>query len=251
MRLSLVLFTSISVLVVLYLSNASGQTPPKTQGYAGNMRITSRFSAEDFAPDGDLMKSVWQGAEAVSFDRAAFGGKQYPESETRVASFWTPRYVYFAFWCKYSTLNYYKGEATEKERWELWNRDVAEVFINPEPARFNHYYEFEVSPNNQWIDLEIDLGKNPFNDAHWDSRFEHATRIDEAGRIWTCEMRIRSSSMGTRMIEPGMEWRLNFYRADGPGPDSQRRFLSWSPVPGPKTTFHQPASFGIIRFVNP
>jgi hypothetical protein len=51
-------------------------------------------------------------------------------------------------------------------------------------------------------------------------------------------------------MKPGMEWRINLYRADGKGGDSQRRFLSWSPLPpGTKLSFHQPASFGIIRFV--
>ena len=49
-------------------------------------------------------------------------------------------------------------------------------FVNPEPARVNHYYEFEVAPNNQWIDLEIDKDKTPFNDAKWNSGFDHATR---------------------------------------------------------------------------
>jgi hypothetical protein len=34
--------------------------------------------------------------------------------------------------CRYHALNVSEGEAA-KERWELWNRDVAEVFLNPQP----------------------------------------------------------------------------------------------------------------------
>jgi len=50
---------------------------------------------------------------------------------------------------------------------ELWNKDVAEVFLNPQPERLWHYYEFEVAPNNQWIDLEI-AGKGiSDHDAKW------------------------------------------------------------------------------------
>lgn len=220
----------------------------KAVKYAGNLTITSRSVPADFMPNGDLTRPLWRGAEQVRFDQAAFGRKAHPEAETRVASVWTPDYVYFAFWAKYSSLNFYEGEKAEKERWELWNKDVVEVFINPEPERINHYYEFEVAPNNQWIDLVIDLDKKPFNDAGWDSGFEHATRIDEKSKVWTCEMRIARSSMGAQPLKAGTEWRLNFYRADGPGEDPQRRFLSWSPLPGGKS-FHQPASFGIIRFV--
>jgi hypothetical protein len=231
-------------------AEASMNPAQKPSPYASNLTITSRFSAEDFAPDGDLSKKTWQNAEYMRFDQEALSRKRHPEVETRIASLWTAKYVYFAFSSKYSVLNVFEGEQSAKEKWGLWDRDVVEVFINPNPERFNHYYEFEVSPNNQWIDLEIDLDKKPFNDAAWDSHFEHATRVDEASHVWTCEMRIPTSALLVQMMKPGMEWRLNFYRADGKGGDSQRRFLSWSPLPpGTKLSFHQPASFGIIRFV--
>ena len=42
--------------------------------------------------------------------------------------------------------------------------------------------------------------------------------------------------------------RINFYRADGEGDDSQRRFMSWSTIPEGKS-FHVPTRFGEIRFV--
>ena len=231
------------------VTTSGGQSQGQDQKYAENMTIVSKQAAGDFVPDGDLKKDVWKTAVPVTFDTSARGNARFPEAETTVSSVWTSHFVYFAYRCKYSTLNIYEGESTEKERWELWNRDVVEVFINPEPARFNHYYEYEVAPNNQWIDLVIDLSKTPFNDAKWDSQFEHATRIDKANRFWTCEMRLPVSTMGVREIVSGAEWRLNFYRADGPGEDSKRKFLSWSPLPGPKMTFHQPTSFGIIRFL--
>ncbi len=249
MKTMLLIFAVVNLLTVFFLSSSGGQTTPKPGTYAGNQSIVSRFLAQDFVPDGNLEKKIWSEAETVTFDMPAGAGKRYPESSTRVASAWTAGYVYFAYWCRYTSLNYYEGESTAKERWKLWDRDVVEVFINPEPARFHHYYEFEVAPNNQWIDLEIDLQKTPFNDARWDSHFEHAARIDEQNRIWTCEMRVPTTSMGIEAIKAGMEWRLNFYRADGPGDDTQRRFLSWGPLAGPKLTFHQPASFGIIRFM--
>jgi hypothetical protein len=127
---------------------------------------------------------------------------------------------------------------------------VVEAFINPQPERFLHYYEFEVAPNDQWIDLEIDLSKTPMNDAGWDSHFEHATKVDAEHKVWVAEMRIPVKSMKASAIQPGDEWRLNLYRCDGPGDDTRRRFMSWSALPaGPNSSFHQPASFGIIKFV--
>ncbi len=229
-------------------SNFMGVTMNPETFYKSSLQIDSGYLSKDFVPDGKLEKSVWSKAQRQRMDTEWGSGRAAPQSGTHVASLWSTRFVYFAFWCKYSVLNIYEGENPAKEKWELWNRDVVEVFLNPSPTRFKHYYEFEVSPNNQWIDLEIDLGKEPFNDSGWDSGFEHATRVDAKDHIWTCEMRIPLRSIQVETILPGQEWRLNFYRADGPGDDSRRRFLSWSPNPNTKPTFHQPESFGLIRF---
>jgi Carbohydrate-binding family 9 len=200
-----------------------------------------------------LDKRAWSTAETVRFDQAAFSRKVYPESETMVASCWTPGYLYLAFSSKYQNLNTYQGEDVAVERWQLWEKDVVEAFINPQPEQSSHYYEFEVAPNNQWIDLEIDLNRNPFIDSRWNSDFTHATRIDAMQNIWTAEMRIPVRSMKVERILPNTEWRINFYRADGLGNDQERRMLSWSPLPLnlPQNSFHQPASFGILRFACP
>ncbi|MFB3921637.1 MAG: carbohydrate-binding family 9-like protein [Terriglobia bacterium] len=216
--------------------------------YTSDARTTAKHSPKDFVPDGDLTKKVWRGAAWVKFDYHMSGQPRYPQAATEVAALWTANYVYFAFRSKYTTLNIYAGEDPARERWELWNRDVVEVFLNPQPERVNHYYEFEVAPNNQWIDLEIDKDKQPFNDAKWDSGFEHATRVDERNHVWTCEMRIPLKSMNAAAIKRGDEWRLNYYRADGLGDDTKRRFLCWSTIPTGET-FHVPTRFGIIRFM--
>ena len=219
----------------------------QSMSYTSNVRIVSKFSPEDFAPDGDLQKEAWKTADWVRFDHDMSGQKHYPQSATEVATVWTPHYVYFAYRCKYSVLDLFEDADPAVEKWELWNRDVVEVFLNPQPGRVSHYYEFEVSPNNLWIDLEINKDQSPFNDASWDSGFDHATHIDPAHHIWTCEMRIPVASMGAKDISAGTEWRLNLFRADGLGADSQRRFLSWSAIPT-GVTFHVPTRFGIIQF---
>jgi hypothetical protein len=212
--------------------------------------IVSDFSDVDVVPDGNLGKKMWSTAKRVRFDQAAFSRRTYPEAETEVASRWTTKYLYLAFWCHYQSLNTYEGEDTGPERWQLWERDVVEAFINPQPERPSHYYEFEVAPNNQWLDLEIDLTRVPFNDRKWNSGFEHVTRIDPVGHLWTVEIRIPAVSMTNEGIRPNAEWRINFYRCDGPGTDKSRRMLGWSPLPLnlPQKSFHQPASFGVLRF---
>jgi hypothetical protein len=231
------------------LLQVTGKTMTQPSPYTSSQEIISKFSPEGFVPDGNLEKEVWKTAQKVRVELDWSGKHSFPQSATEVATFWTATHAYFAFWCKYGQLNTYEGEDPAKERWELWNRDVVEVFLNPEPQRVQHYYEFEVAPNNQWVDLEIDKEKDPFHDAGWDSHFDHATRVDREKKVWTCEMRIPVAPINARTLEAGAAWRINFFRADGPGGDDKRRFLAWSTIGGDKGSFHVPERFGLIRFV--
>lgn len=217
--------------------------------YSSRLILESRFLAKDFSPDANLKKAAWRNARWARFDHDWQGKRRYSQAETRVASGWTPGQIYIAFWCKYSVLNVFEGGDPKKDKVGLWNRDVAEAFLNPDPARVNHYYEFEVAPNNLWIDLKINLDRQPFGDSHWNSGFTHSTRVEP--RVWTCEMRIPVESVGQPegRLRAGVEWRGNFYRADGLGDDTKRRFLAWSPTLTPKPNFHVPTRFGTIRFV--
>jgi hypothetical protein len=213
--------------------------------------IYSAFSFVDVAPDGNLEKDFWIGLKRIQFDRAGFSRTIHTEARTEVASRWTSQYLYLAFWCHYENLNMYEGEDPAPERWHLWEKDVVEAFINPTPDRPSHYYEFEVAPNNQWLDLEIDLARHPHNNEKWNSGFRHETRIDARQQVWTAEMRIPIASMTAAPIHPMTEWRANFYRCDGVEAGASRRMLSWGALPLNlhENSFHQPDSFGIIRFI--
>ncbi|MGH9325574.1 MAG: carbohydrate-binding family 9-like protein [Terriglobia bacterium] len=224
-----------------------------TSPYTSNYVTASRRTARDFTPDGNIRKAVWKKAKWITFDHDWSGKRHYPQAETRVASLWTPQQFYLAYACKYTTLNIFEDGDPARDTIGLWNRDVVEVFVNPRPKDVNHYYEFEVAPNNLWVDLEINLGTQfqYHGTAAWNSGYQHATKIDAQRHIWTCEMRIPVGAVagtGAR-LQVGAVWRINFYRADGQGNDSQRRFLAWSPTLGRKSNFHVPTRFGRVRFV--
>jgi alpha-galactosidase len=245
--LALVLIIISGGYIMMEAAEVPGSQP---QTYISNSQITSKLIAQDFVPDGNLDKPVWRDASWVTMDHNAFKPVSFPQSATEIASLWTPAYVYFAYRCKYTILNLFEGKDPSKDVWTLWDRDVVEVFLNPHPERMKHYYEFEVAPNNLWIDLEIDLDKKPSENAEWNSGFEHATHVDAKNHVWTCELRIPVTALnGTKPLVAHAEWRLNLFRADGPGNDSQRRFLSWSPVHNDTDSFHAPWSFGLMRFV--
>jgi len=236
---------ALAVLALLpFLFPLQSDKPP-TPTYKSNVQLEAKHSDADFSPDGDLSKSIWKHAIPADFDHSSSGQLHYPEVSVRVASVWTQDNIYFAFWSRFDSANVYEGEDPAKERWQLWERDVVEVFLNPQPERVNHYFEFEVAPNNQWIDLEIDKDKTPFNDASWNSGFQHATHVDTKEHLWTTEMRIPLASMNAH-AEPDAEWRANFFRAAGTGGDTHRKFLAWSIIPG-GGTFHVPTRFGILK----
>ncbi|MEW5974987.1 MAG: carbohydrate-binding family 9-like protein [Acidobacteriota bacterium] len=213
--------------------------------YTTQRRLAVRHLEEDFVPDGCLSKPAWKEALKASLVDNSNPSRQAVVS-TEVAALWSESSLYCAFWCEYEHLNVYSGEDPALERWELWDRDVVEVFVNPFPDRLGTYWEFEVAPNNQWIDLAVHWDKELRADASWDSRFQHATRVNRDQQTWTCEMRIPAAAFGLRRIEAGNSWRINFYRCDGFGDDSQRQFYAWSPTLN--QTFHVPNRFGIIEF---
>jgi hypothetical protein len=208
-------------------------------------RVFARQLAEDFLPDADLSKPAWTGIPRVSLLDNVTAEVPPVSAKTEASVLWTRAHLYLAFWCHYEELNTYQGEDPQKERWGLWDRDVAEVFVNPFPETIYRYWEFEVAPNNQWIDLEIVNRETIITNADWNSDFAHATSVDSSSKIWNCEMRIPARSMGVTQIQPAMEWRINFYRCDGLGDSTQRRFLAWSPTQ--KLNFHVPERFGWVR----
>ena len=229
----------------------AAQSIPGGTHYLRDLTITASFLPADFTPDGNLSKKAWTNAPHVMIDHDRFGKIAFPDSEAQVSSLWTPHYLYLAYRCRYRALNTYPGDSL-KERPGICDRDVVEAFIDPQPEGFTHYYEYEIAPNNQWWDLEIDLTHPQFTNDKWDSHFEHVCKIDEQNKIWVVEMRIPVASMKVEAIHPGDQWRLNFYRCEGPGKgdDPGRRFMSWSPLPpGRNGSYHQPACFGIIKFV--
>lgn len=223
--------------------------PRAAKSYTSQLETRSVRIRRDFTPDANLKKGAWRAAKWVTFDHDWSGKTNYPKAKTRVASVWTPRQFYLAYWCKYTQLNVFENGDPSRDTIGLWNRDVVEAFINAHPEHIDQYYEFEVAPNNLWVDLKINLDNKRFNSAAWNSGYVHATKIDSANHVWTCEMRIPVEAIAGSgyQLRPGIVWRINFYRADGQGNDAERRLLAWSPTLRPN--FHTPTRFGRIRFV--
>jgi len=185
----------------------------------------------------------WRAAKPV-YAESDKSGHPLPEYRTEIRSRWTKTDIYFLFICPYKNLYFKPLPDTEQETYELWNWNVAEVFIGSDFTDIKRYKEFELSPHNEWIDLDIDLKAPHHEDGwKWNSGFEHVTRIDEEKHVWYAEWRIPFKALDTRTVKAGNTFRVNFYRTEA-GPHDPKEIM-WQPVMS--DSFHVPERFGLLR----
>jgi hypothetical protein len=209
-------------------------------------QIESKQAQRDASADTNPNSDFWRGAAPVLAERDR-SGNLVPGHRTEIRSRWTGRNLYFLFICPYEELNLKPGPKSETETNELWKWDVAEVFIGSDFKNIRRYKEFEVSPQGEWIDLDIDLDAPRHEDGWvWNSGFQSSARIDQAAKTWYAFMRIPYAALDTRAAAAGNTLRVNFFRSQGANPN--HKSILWQPTQRP--TFHVPEVFGTLRLVD-
>lgn len=207
--------------------------------------IESVYSSRDVPLDLDGTSAFWRASRPVYIEKDGFG-KIVPRYRTEVHARWTKNNLYFLFVCPYEQLHLKPSPNTREETNELWNWDVAEAFIGSDFTNIKRYKEFEVSPQGEWVDLDIDLSKPHHEDGWtWNSGFEVKARIDETSHTWFGAMRIPLAAVDTRPPVAGNTLRINLFRSNGP--PSHPQAVTWqAPM---NDSFHVPERFGLIRLV--
>jgi hypothetical protein len=174
-------------------------------------------------------------------------GKVVPAYRTEIRTRWSLKNLYFLLVCPYERLNLRPSPNPHLETNQLWNWDVAEVFLGSDFTNIQRYKEFEVSPQSEWIDLDIDLHKPRHEEGWtWNSGFAVMARIDPVAHIWYGAMRIPWKAIDSRPPAAGNTLRINLFRSQGPAADHHE--VTWqAPM---SATFHTPERFGLIRLVN-
>ena len=206
-------------------------------------RIESKLASHDVSADTNPDSAFWLGAPAVFADKNA-NGDEVADYRMEVRLRWTHTYLYFLFICPYQQLYLKPDPRTDVETNELWHWDVAEVFIGSNFQDIRRYKEFEVSPQAEWVDLDINLDRA--HDSHgwkWNSGFHVAARIDSAAHRWYAFMQIPYASVDSRPAAVGNRLRVNFFLSEGRGAAHQQ--IAWQPTHSP--TFHVPKVFGILQ----
>ena len=205
----------------------------------------STRAEHDLALDADPSSAFWRDARPAYLEVNA-QGRPEPDYRTEVRSRWTAKNIYFLFACPYKRLYLKPQPDAVHETYELWNWNVAEVFIGSNFKNIKRYKEFEISPQGEWIDLDINLD-NPHHEEGWtwNSGFEHVARIDQAHHIWFAAMRIPFAALETHHPVVGTSFRVNLFRTEGPPADSKE--IMWQPTMS--ETFHVPERFGGLTLV--
>jgi Carbohydrate family 9 binding domain-like len=214
---------------------------------AGDQAVIESIQVDQDAPlTLDPALPFWRGSRPIHLEKDIFG-KIVPRFRTEVRTRWTKNNLYFLFVCPYEELYLRPNPSTQQETNELWNWDVAEVFVGSDFDDIQRYKEFEVSPQGEWVDLDIDLHKpHHENGWKWNSEFETKARVDQSAHIWYAAMRIPFAAIDKRPATAGNTLRINLFLSQGPPANHQE--ICWqAPM---NRTFHVPERFGVIRLVN-
>lgn len=194
----------------------------------------------------DLTSNEWDRA-SISETRGYWSGVEAPSGrhfEARLLWSDTALYVRFDAAQHEQLVVSESPDITTKTR-GLWDRDVCEIFIAPDRDRPNTYFEFEVAPTGEWIDLAIELTPDErVTDLNYASGMQSTARINEDKVV----MAIMIPFAGLRKTpEPGDIWLGNLFRCIGHGPT--RGYLARQPTRTKEPSFHVPDAFGEIKFL--
>jgi alpha-galactosidase len=217
------------------------QTKPDVLCEGGAAEIVAARVQTAFTLDAGHPAKEWDRATPISFCSDWQGKNPSPERETVVRALWSPETLYLRFECRYKDLNVFSDSEPNGRRDHLWDRDVAETFLQPDPSHERFYKEFEVSPNGMWIDL--DIGPGQLENLH--SGLQRSVVLDEKAHRWAAELAIPMKAV-TAKFDPKAEWRVNFFRVEGGA--EPRHYYAWRPTHTEQPNFHVPQAFGKMRF---
>lgn len=216
---------------------------------AQQVKVTSALSIthtdRDF-PVADLKNEAWDRAEKVDV-RAYWSGEMAPAGRHFAARLlWTDKALYVRFdAAQTEPLVVSDRPELGKKTLGLWDRDVCEIFIAPDDKKPNNYFEFEIAPTGEWVDLGIEVRPDRrVTDWNYLSGMTSAARIEK--ETVTMAIRLEWRSLG-KTPAAGDRWRGNLFRCVGRDPD--RGYLAWQPTMTKEPAFHVPDKFGEFVFV--
>jgi hypothetical protein len=193
----------------------------------------------------DFANNAWERCEPVAIARLWSGAPAPVERHAEARICWSDEALHVRFVCnQYEPLVVSAEPKMDRKTLGLWDRDVCEIFIAPNPETPERYYEFEAAPTGEWVDLGIVVTPED-RQTDWDfgSGLQAAAKIQST--VVTVAMAIPWSSSIPKPNR-GDLWLINLFRCVGP--EAPDRYLAWRPTHTPEPAFHVPEAFGPLRF---
>lgn len=231
----------LSILVILaILPTVAAQTPMNEKPKAEIQYVSADF------PISELDHKFWKKARSIE-TKHYWSGEKAPEGRRfKTKLLWSDTSLYVRFQANQKEPLVVSDKPNlESKTKGLWDRDVCEIFLAPKKEEFRKYFEFEVAPTGEWIDLGIyQKPDQRITDWAYSSGMKTAARIEKNRVIMAFQ--VGWEAFGTKP-EAGDVWLGNILRAVGSGPG--RGYLAWSPTLSEKPNFHVPERFGEFEFV--
>jgi alpha-galactosidase len=204
-----------------------------------------RYISADFDIS-ELDHKLWKRARSIKTEHYWSGEKAPKGRRFKTKMLWSDKALYVRFEANQDEPLVVSDEPNLKSKTRgLWERDVCEIFLAPNRDDFRRYFEFEVAPTGEWIDLGIfQKPDERITDWDYESGMKTAAKIEKDGVYMA--FKVEWSAFG-QTPKSGDVWAGNILRAVGKDPD--RGYLAWSPTWTEKPNFHVPEKFGEFEFV--
>jgi len=209
------------------------------------MKYEIKYIENDFSIE-EVENENWQTAASVTINKYWSGENAPPERHFDTQILWSEAAIYIRFQANQNEplIVSEKPNLTTKTH-GLWGRDVCEIFLAPNREEFRRYFEFEIAPNGEWIDLGIhQMLDRRETDWEYSSGMQSKSVIEKDKILMA--VKITWKAFG-KIPKAGETWRGNLFRCVGAG--KTRGYLAWSPTFTDEPSFHVPEKFGEFEFV--
>ena len=193
----------------------------------------------------DFENEIWQQCQPITIENYWSGEPAPPARHAEARICWSSEALHVRFVCaQHEPLVVSENPQTDKKTLGLWDRDVCEIFLAPDPASPSRYFEFEAAPTGEWVDLGITVTPTG-RETDWD----FASGFTTAAKLEHNQLMIRMRIPWSEAIpkpKAGDRWRVNVFRCVGP--EAPERYLAWRPTKTVEPNFHVPEAFGILIF---
>lgn len=209
------------------------------------MKIKIPHIETDFSID-DFDNAGWKNAEEILIENYWSGEKAEIGRYAKAKLLWSENALYAYFEAnQFEPLIVNSAPDLKAKTVGLWERDVCEIFIAPDIETPQKYFEFEIAPTGEWLDLAIrQMPEKRETDWEYDSGMQSAARIEKDKVLMT--IKVEWKAFG-RKPKANDVWKGNLFRCVGFG--KTRGCLAWQPTLTAQPNFHIPERFGEFVFI--